>query len=83
MQDPLNLSGRNLEAFDHLKKELRIVDDEELAAQQQDPMHSLKNLSDDAKRALGKLNTEEAARVGELLYQAAAPSPPSSACPLP
>ncbi|KAK9834481.1 hypothetical protein WJX74_002655 [Apatococcus lobatus] len=64
IQDPLNLAGRNLEAFDHIKKDLRVVDDEELARQQQDPMHSLKNLSDDAKRALGKLGTEEAAMVG-------------------
>ena len=65
IQDPLNLTGRNLEAFDHIQKDLRVIDDEELARQQQDPMHSLKNLSDDAKRALGKLNTEEAARVGK------------------
>ncbi len=76
IQDPLNLTGRNLEAFDHIKSNLKVIDDEELARQQQDPMQSLKNLSDDAKRALGKLNTEEAARVGEPLCSRPPPPPP-------
>lgn len=78
IQDPLNLTGRNLEAFDHIKKDLKVVDDEELARQQQDPMHSLKNLSDDAKRALGKLGTEEAAMVGEARHQHTMPPPSPS-----
>ncbi|KAK9818308.1 hypothetical protein WJX72_010373 [[Myrmecia] bisecta] len=62
IQDPLNLANRTLDNFDHVKKDLRVVDDEELARQQADPMYSLKSLSEDQKRVLSKLNTQDAAQ---------------------
>ena len=31
LQDPMNLSGRNMEQFDHVKKKLRLISEEEEA----------------------------------------------------
>ena len=31
LQDPMNLAGRNMAAFDHVKKDLRLVSEEEEA----------------------------------------------------
>jgi hypothetical protein len=33
LQDPLNLTSKNLSAFDHVRRDLRLESDEELAAQ--------------------------------------------------
>ncbi|KAL4431394.1 hypothetical protein ABPG75_006650 [Micractinium tetrahymenae] len=59
LQDPLNLSGRNLADFDHVKKEL-VADAEERAAEEADPMFYIRGATEDTKRALEALNSKEA-----------------------
>ncbi len=58
------LQGKNLENFDHVKKNLSLQDADELAAQEADPMFSIKaeGLSEDMKRVMSKLNTADAAK---------------------
>ncbi|EFN51543.1 hypothetical protein CHLNCDRAFT_49208 [Chlorella variabilis] len=51
LQDPLNLSGRNLAEFDHVKREL-VVDEEARAAEEEDPMFYIKGATEDTKRVL-------------------------------
>lgn len=75
----LDLQGKNLEQFDHVKKNLSLQDADELAAQEADPMFTIKSegLSEDMKRIMAKLNTDDAAKVSK-------PSPflPRVACKL-
>ena len=56
--------GKNLDEFDHVKKDLRLMNAEELAAQQADPMHALnaQGLSEDMKRVMAKLNSAAASQ---------------------
>eukprot|EP00887_Chlorella_sp_A99_P008218 scaffold12.g8218.t1 len=60
LQDPLNLSGKRMEEFDHVKKELAVEDDEERVAREADPLFGIKVASEDTQRILGALNTKEA-----------------------
>ncbi|PRW20338.1 peptidyl-prolyl cis-trans isomerase CYP65 [Chlorella sorokiniana] len=60
LQDPLNLAGRNLAEFDHVKKGLH-ADEEERAAEEADPMFYIRGATEDTKRALEALNSKEAA----------------------
>ena len=62
VQDPLNLAGRNLAAFDHVVKELSVEDAAERAAAEADPMHGINaaGLGGDARAALGALGSGEA-----------------------
>ncbi len=57
--------GKNLSEFDHVKRGLALVGEEELAEQAADPMFGIKvdGLSDDVKRAMAKLNSADAAQV--------------------
>ncbi|PSC74703.1 peptidyl-prolyl cis-trans isomerase CYP65 [Micractinium conductrix] len=59
LQDPLNLAGRNLAEFDHVKKGLE-ADADARAAEEADPMFYLKGATEDTKRALDALNSKEA-----------------------
>ncbi|KAL3134863.1 hypothetical protein ABBQ32_007828 [Trebouxia sp. C0010 RCD-2024] len=61
IQDPMNLEGRNLAKFDHVRNERQVVSREERAAQQADPTYSLKHMSEDTKRAMAKLNSADSA----------------------
>lgn len=47
-----------------MKKNLSVQDADELAAKEADPMYSINagGISEDIKRAMGKLNTEDAAK---------------------
>ena len=56
--------GKNLDDFDHVRKDLRLMDAEELAAQQADPMHALnaQGLSEDMKRVMAALNSAGASK---------------------
>lgn len=56
--------GKNLSEFDHVKRGLALVGEEELAEQAADPMFGIKvdGLSDDVKRAMAKLNSADAAQ---------------------
>ncbi|BDA49532.1 Peptidyl-prolyl cis-trans isomerase-like 2 [Coccomyxa sp. Obi] len=67
LQDPLNLQAKNLENFDHVKKNLSLEDADALAAQEADPMFSIKTegLSEDMKRVMSKLNTADATKAFE------------------
>ena len=57
------VQARDLSQFDHVQKELSL--DAELKAQQEaDPMHSIKSMSQDTMRAMGKLNTTDAQKAG-------------------
>ena len=38
LQDPMNLSGRNMAVFDHVKKDLRLVSEEEEAKLRASPI---------------------------------------------
>ncbi|KAG2482009.1 hypothetical protein HYH03_019033 [Edaphochlamys debaryana] len=57
IQDPLNLSGRAIENFDHVKKSLILDEDEEAAAA---AASCLRNVTEDMKRALGALQSDDA-----------------------
>ena len=61
---PPAAQGKNLSDFDHVKKGLALVGEEELAQQAADPMFGIKvdGLSEDVKRAMGKLNSADAAQ---------------------
>ncbi|KAG2449452.1 hypothetical protein HYH02_005599 [Chlamydomonas schloesseri] len=59
IQDPLNLTGRTIDQFDHVKRQLTLDDDEEGGADGA-PASNIRNATDDMKRALGALNTTEA-----------------------
>ncbi|KAA6418090.1 MAG: peptidyl-prolyl cis-trans isomerase-like 2-like, partial [Trebouxia sp. A1-2] len=67
IQDPMNLeaSGRNLSKFDHVKNDRQLVSAEEQAAQQADPINSLKHVSEDTKRVMAKLNSADSATAFE------------------
>eukprot|EP00192_Tetraselmis_astigmatica_P009027 CAMPEP_0117695242 /NCGR_PEP_ID=MMETSP0804-20121206/28028_1 /TAXON_ID=1074897 /ORGANISM="Tetraselmis astigmatica, Strain CCMP880" /LENGTH=613 /DNA_ID=CAMNT_0005509287 /DNA_START=160 /DNA_END=2001 /DNA_ORIENTATION=- len=55
IQDPLNLTARELDRFDHVKKGLQLVDEEE-----QVPANNVNsNVSEDVQRALGALGSED------------------------
>ncbi|KXZ54522.1 hypothetical protein GPECTOR_4g587 [Gonium pectorale] len=56
IQDPLNLSGRTIDQFDHVKRQLTL-DDEEAEAE---GANNIRNATEDMKRALGALNTQDA-----------------------
>eukprot|EP00884_Botryococcus_braunii_P021935 jgi/Botrbrau1/8425/Bobra.0237s0045.1 len=62
IQDPLNLSGRNVSEFHHVKTKLSSRDGDADASE--DPLAGLNtsNLGEDAQRILAKLNTEESAK---------------------
>ncbi|CAL5224657.1 g7376 [Coccomyxa viridis] len=64
LQDPLNLEGRNVESFDHVKKDLKIIEDGEA---EKDPAFFLKTegLSEDMKRIMAKLYTPDALKAFE------------------
>ncbi len=57
------LQGRNLSKFDHVKNDRQVVSAEEVAAQQADPVYSLKHMSEDTKRIMAKLNSSDSATV--------------------
>ena len=58
-----DLQGRNLSKFDHVKNDKQLTSAEELAAQQADPVYSLKHMSEDMKRVMTKLNSADSATV--------------------
>ena len=58
-----DLQGRNLSKFDHVKNDRQLTSAEELAAQQADPVYSLKHMSEDMKRVMTKLNSADSATV--------------------
>ena len=57
------LQGRNVESFDHVKRDLKIEDEDEAA---KDPAFFLKTegLSEDMKRVMAKLYTPDALKAG-------------------
>eukprot|EP00198_Chlamydomonas_reinhardtii_P009039 XP_001698376.1 peptidyl-prolyl cis-trans isomerase, cyclophilin-type [Chlamydomonas reinhardtii] len=57
IQDPLNLTGRTIDQFDHVKRQLTLDDDEGADGA---AVSNIRNATDDMKRALGALNTSEA-----------------------
>lgn len=59
-----------MEQFDHVKKNLSLQDADELAAQEADPMFSIKaeGLSEDMKRVMSKLNTADATKARPYYY---------------
>ena len=59
------LQGRNVESFDHVKRDLRIEDDDAARAAAEDPATFLKTdgLSEDMKRVMAKLYTPDALKV--------------------
>ncbi|GIL92325.1 hypothetical protein Vretimale_19576 [Volvox reticuliferus] len=59
IQDPLNLSGRTIDQFDHVKRQLTLDEDEE-GAEGAAAGSSIRNVTEDMKRALGALNTQDA-----------------------
>ena len=59
----LLLQGRNLAKFDHVRTDKQLVSAAEQAAQQADPLNSLKTMSEDTKRVMAKLNSADAATV--------------------
>lgn len=56
IQDPLNMQQRSIEAFDHVKKDLRVDDEDE----EGEGSGTLRNTTEDMKRVLGALQTQEA-----------------------
>ena len=52
--------------FDHVKNDRQLVSAEEVAAQQADPVNSLKHMSEDMKRVMTKLNSADSATVRSL-----------------
>ena len=56
------LQGRNVESFDHVRKDLKVEDEDEAA---KDPAFFLKSegLSEDMKRVMAKLYTPDALKV--------------------
>ncbi len=60
------MQGRNLSKFDHVKNDRQLVSAEEQAAQQADPVNSLKHVSEDTKRVMAKLNSADSATVSRL-----------------
>ncbi len=60
------MQGRNLSKFDHVKNDRQLVSAEEQAAQQADPVNSLKHVSEDTKRVMAKLNSADSAAVSRL-----------------
>ena len=64
------LQGRNLSKFDHVKNDRQLVSAEEQAAQQANPVNSLKHMSEDTKRVMAKLNSTDSAAVRVLLVNA-------------
>ncbi|GLC33403.1 hypothetical protein PLESTB_000071800 [Pleodorina starrii] len=56
IQDPLHLSGRTIDQFDHVKRQLTLDDEDDEAA----AGSSIRNATEDMKRALGALNTQDA-----------------------
>ncbi|DBA73330.1 hypothetical protein WJX77_001957 [Trebouxia sp. C0004] len=65
IQDPMNLEGRNLSKFDHVKNDRQLVSAEDQAAHQADPVNSLKHVSEDTKRVMAKLNSADSATAFE------------------
>jgi peptidyl-prolyl cis-trans isomerase-like protein 2 len=60
IQDPQNLGNRNLAAFDHVVKSLRVEDEAERAAREADPMFGIRHVDADTRRALDALGSGEA-----------------------
>ena len=56
IQDPLNIQQRSIEAFDHVKKDLRVDDEDEEGGE---GSGVLRNTTEDMKRVLGALQTQE------------------------
>ncbi|KAG1665158.1 hypothetical protein FOA52_005539 [Chlamydomonas sp. UWO 241] len=56
LQDPLNLTQRTIETFDHVVKEMAVEEEEGEGGA---GMSSLRNVSEDMKRALGALSSSE------------------------
>ena len=63
--DRTSLQGRNVESFDHVKRDLRVEDDDAARAAAEDPATFLKTdgLSEDMKRVMAKLYTPDALKV--------------------
>ena len=63
--DRTSLQGRNVESFDHVKRDLRIENDDAARAAAEDPATFLKTdgLSEDMKRVMAKLYTPDALKV--------------------
>ena len=62
LQDPLDLKSRTLEAFDHVK---RGIETKNLGREVDDSNINKKGLSEDMRRVLDALGSEEAAKIGE------------------
>ncbi|OUS45749.1 hypothetical protein BE221DRAFT_206282 [Ostreococcus tauri] len=62
LQDPLDLKSRTLEAFDHVK---RGIETKNLGREVDDSNINRKGLSEDMRRVLDALGSEEAAKIGE------------------
>ena len=64
LQDPLNLAGKNLAEFDHVKHGRVLEEEEEREAREADPMFGINAnaMAPDTQRALAALNSEEAAQ---------------------
>ncbi|GFR52819.1 hypothetical protein Agub_g15442, partial [Astrephomene gubernaculifera] len=58
IQDPLNLSGRTIDQFDHVKRQLSLDEEDEEGGAA--GASSLRNTTEDMKRALAALNSQEA-----------------------
>ena len=58
------VQGRNLDDFDHVKRDLRLEDEAAAAAAAADPMNALnqQGLSEDMKRVMAKLGTADAGK---------------------
>jgi len=56
IQDPLNMQQRSIEAFDHVKLDLRLEDEDG----EGEGGGVLRNTTEDMKRVLGALQTQEA-----------------------
>lgn len=55
LQDPTNLAKHNMSQFDHVKKDIRLISDEERAALEKDPSHHINTTSEDAQRVMSSL----------------------------
>lgn len=60
LQDPNNISGKNIAEFDHVKHGRHIEDESEIEKREADPMFGIRNIDEGTRRALAALGTSEA-----------------------
>ena len=68
IQDPLNLSGKRMEAFDHVRKDLQLEDEAERAAREADPLFGLKSVNEDTQVGWGRVGEWVGGWVGQNPY---------------